>query len=74
MNEQIKVGRPRKAQYGLRSKNDERADLIRQARFSENVCKSLQLCAVKDNRPRKATARKNNCQEEEKNPRFFSGF
>ena len=43
MNEQIKVGRPRKAQYGLRSKNDERADLIQQARFSENVCKSLQL-------------------------------
>ena len=50
MNEQIKVGRPRKVQSELRSKNDARADLIRQARFSENVCKSLQPCAVKDNR------------------------
>ena len=42
MSEQIKVGRPRKVQYELRSKNDESADLIRQARFSGNVCKSLQ--------------------------------
>ena len=50
MNEQIKGSRPRKVQSELRSKKNARADLIRQARFSENVCKSLQPCAVKDNR------------------------
>ena len=50
MNEQVKVGRPRKVQSELRSKNDARADLIRQERFSGYVSKSLQPCAVKDNR------------------------
>ena len=52
MNEQVKVGRPRKVQSELRSKNDARADLIRQARFSGYVSKSLQAQprAVKDNR------------------------
>ena len=34
----------------MRSKNDARADLIPQARFSEYVSRSLQPCAVKDNR------------------------
>ena len=49
MNEQVKVGRPRKVQSELRSKNDARTDLIRQARFIGYVSKSLQPCAVKDN-------------------------
>ena len=46
----VKIGRPRILHSELRSKNDARADLIRQARFSEYVSKSLQPCAVKDNR------------------------
>ena len=50
MDELVKVGRPRKNPSELRSKNDARADLIRQARFSDNVSRSLQPCAVKDNR------------------------
>lgn len=50
MDEQIKVGRPRKIHSELRSKNDARADLIRQARFSGHVSRSLQPCAIKDNR------------------------
>ena len=76
MNERVKVGRPRKVQSELRSKNDARADLIRQARFSGYVSKSLQLCAVKDNRLvlEKLLHGKNKSQKEEKNRRSFSSF
>ena len=50
MSDQKKFGSPRKVQSELRSKNDARADLIQQAQFSPCVSKSLQPCAVKDNR------------------------
>ena len=50
MNEPTRVGRPRKSELQLRSKNDARADLVRRARFSSHLSRSLQPCLVKDNR------------------------
>ena len=50
MNGPTRVGRPRKSELELRSKNAARADLVRQARFSSHLSRSLQPCLVKDNR------------------------
>ena len=50
MNGPTRVGRPRKSESQLRSKNAARADLVRRARFSPHLSRSLQPCLVKDNR------------------------
>jgi hypothetical protein len=50
MNGPTRVGRPRKSELQLRSKNAARADLVRRARFSSHLSRSLQPCLVKDNR------------------------
>ena len=76
MDELVKVGRPRKNPSELRSKNDARADLIRQARFSDNVSRSLQPCAVKDNRAssRKATPGNVKSKKKKEDSRSNSSF
>lgn len=42
MDKSTSVGRPRKSESNLRTKNDARADLVRRARFSTHLSRSLQ--------------------------------
>ena len=45
----VTPGRPRKQPAELRGKNEARAELMKKARFSEFVSRSLQPCQLRDN-------------------------